>query len=103
MPMDADIYFYYCLATWGLSNILARMKVSRLLRYDRDGNHRTNPVSQMLGCPACNGFWIGVVLSPIVPLYPVCPWLDWFLQGCFTSATCWSLFALTNSTGVYDQ
>jgi hypothetical protein len=99
--MDADLI--YCMTAWGASNILAKMKIAAFLRQDKDGNYRTNPFSQMVACPACNGFWIGVILSPIVPLYSVSPWLDWLLQGCFTSAVCWTLFALTELTGVYDR
>lgn len=93
----------FILSAWGLSNILAKMKVSDSLRKNDRGEPRTNPVSQMLACPACNGFWIGVLFYAIGwRLIEVTVWCDWFLQGCLCSGACWSIYAIVNCTNIYD-
>lgn len=94
----------FILISWGFSNILAKMKISKSLRLREDGSYRTNPISQMLMCPACNGFWIGVLLYLSgMNTINYSSLLDWLYSGFLSSGTCWIIFSLLDATGVYEK
>jgi hypothetical protein len=104
MVADESDLLIYSLVAFGGSNILAKTKICKFLREDRDGVIRRNWLSQVLSCPACNGFWLGVLFYSIGwHLIGISPIVNGFLQGLLTSAICWIVFALVDCTGAYDR
>jgi hypothetical protein len=100
------LLFVYIFIVWGLSNILAFMKIS-------DGIRSIHPlVQEVLGCPACNAFWIGVVLYFIgIDFLPLLQPTNYvllndlilaFLHGCLASGISWTIYCLLHLTGQYD-
>ncbi|HEY9657626.1 MAG TPA: hypothetical protein V6C65_04115 [Allocoleopsis sp.] len=98
-------FIIFVSVAFGLSNILAKMKISRPLRITASGEMRSNWVSQMIACCACNGFWIGVGLSLLNMGIVHChfPVLNPVLDGFAASCWCWLLFSLADATGVYEK
>lgn len=84
--------FVYSMACFGLSNILCCLLVAEKLR-------KTAPdsVEKMLKCPACSGFWIGIVAGFFTPDY------NPFELGLYTSASNWLLYGVAISLGLYDE
>jgi len=100
------LLFVYIFIVWGLSNILAFMKIS-------DGIRSIHPlVQEVLGCPACNAFWIGVALYFVgINFLPLLQPTNYvllndlilaFLHGCLASGISWTIYCLLHLTGQYD-
>lgn len=86
----------FLVAAFGAANIMGFLKISKPLRKTKEGLPRTNPLSQLIACPACLGFWLGVAGSFALPYNPL-------ELGCITSASSWFMYGLLKSFGTYDN
>ena len=83
---------YFILACWGITAIVT---MSTVLAPFRRLVTRVNPkLGEMVSCPQCLGFWVGLGFALVFPVPEIILWrpLEVFAQAAISSGAC-ALFA----------
>lgn len=73
---------YFILISYGITNIVAKEAIFSVIR-----SKITNKfLKSMISCPTCLGFWIGLLLFPLIPLNITSFYvINWLLSGFISS------------------
>jgi len=105
-------FVIFALAVYGLANAISVLKAGRPLRWlaarippwyrvDRDGiTVRRSMVLDLLECPPCLSFWIGLLMSLLI-WSPMSTWIHRmpeasFVDGLACSAVSWVMHVVTD-------
>lgn len=86
---------YFLLACWGITQIITLSSIFAPVRrvVTAKIHHK---IGELISCPQCTGFWVGLGLAFAFPAPEVICWrpLEVFAQGAISSGVCTILAAL---------
>tara|TARA_R100001086_G_C11627366_1_gene200597 strand:- start:98 stop:394 length:297 start_codon:yes stop_codon:yes gene_type:complete len=87
----------WSLVSFGITFSVTHGKLFKEMRKKFCELHQT--LGQLVACPMCLGFWVGILLS-------MC-WKSvtgsWVLDGFLSLSTCWLLYCLSWKLGLHDD
>ncbi len=97
-----ETFFSWLLISYGMTHIITGTKIFEWLRVLLD-KISPNFFGFLIQCPACTGFWIGVVLSFLyMPMaYGINVFATYLINGCLSSGINWLLFMFMDFLNEY--
>jgi len=89
-------------AGYGLTSVVTHSLIAKPVRNFL--SKRSLKIYEFVKCPQCVGFWVGVLLTILVPeLLDIAefPVLNWLLAGFVVSGSSWFIHAILESLGIY--
>ena len=87
----------WILVSFGITFSITHGKIFKALRHRAEKTHIK--LGELLHCPMCLGFWVGIILS----LTWKSPTGNFILDGFFSLSTCWLLFCISWWLALHDE